>query len=411
MTTRAGANPGDGAARSGMGPGRLADHYRDLRLVVGSNVGVRRAARKVGLGSSGRRLPTTSPVGIKLELTYRCNLSCPFCYTDSPARTREQAADLSDDEWRRVVDESLGLGVVEAVVTGGEPLLRRALTLETIERLSAAGVGVTLNTNGWFVEDGTADRLAAFPGLQANVSIDGATPELHDSVRGLAGSWERSVRAVDRLLRRGVVVRAIHVVTPANERWLPAFLEHAWLLGVETIRLTGVAPLGAAARAGSWRVGLGRLRRTVRALERQHAREGSVTVRPATLAGVAMLEDVPPLALLVRPNGAVWIESVQPFSFGNVRDEPLASCWARIRDGWPRPEAVEWSNSIDASGRPPAAHVPYLDEELHLGGSGSRAAPRPEPKGLLFGVPEPPSAGGDLAGARALIAGLALSRR
>jgi hypothetical protein len=183
-----------------------------------------------------------------------------------------------------------------------------------------------------------------------------------------------------------------------------------WLLGVETIRATSVAPVGAAARAGSWSVGLGSLRRTVRALERQHDREGSVSVRPATLAGVAVLEDVPPLALLVRPNGAVWIESVQPFSFGNVRNEPLADAWARIRDGWPHPEAVEWFDSI-RGGSPPERNVPYLDEEIHLEGNGNGNGARPEPKGLSVGVPEPPPGGGDLAGARALISGLALSRR
>ena len=57
--------------------------------------------------------------------------------------------------------QSLELGIVEAVVTGGEPFLRRELTLEVIEDLAGAGVGVTLNTNGWFVDDEVARRLGA----------------------------------------------------------------------------------------------------------------------------------------------------------------------------------------------------------------------------------------------------------
>jgi MoaA/NifB/PqqE/SkfB family radical SAM enzyme len=98
---------------------------------------------------------------MKLELTHACNLRCDFCYTDSPRRTVERAIDLSDDAWRRVIAEGIELGVTEAVITGGEPLLRAPLALELLETLDRAGVATTISTNGWFVDDATADRLAA----------------------------------------------------------------------------------------------------------------------------------------------------------------------------------------------------------------------------------------------------------
>src|SRR5436190_19792318 len=96
----------------------------------------------------GRRPPRSlveapdRPIGAKLELTYACNLRCGFCYTDSPRRTLQRSVDLPDEDWRRVVRETLGLGILEAVVTGGEPLLRKDLTLELIETLASGGVGV-----------------------------------------------------------------------------------------------------------------------------------------------------------------------------------------------------------------------------------------------------------------------------
>src|SRR4051812_14715995 len=95
---------------------------------------VRAAAR--GRRHLGRRLrpsaeqvtrtgaPPEQPVGAKLELTYRCNLRCGFCYTDSPRKTVEGALDLSDADWRRIADEVIDLGAIEVVLTGGEPLLR-----------------------------------------------------------------------------------------------------------------------------------------------------------------------------------------------------------------------------------------------------------------------------------------------
>src|SRR5438046_10064269 len=95
----------------------------------------------------GRTSAPVRPVGVKLELTHACNLRCGFCYTDSPRHTLARTPDLADEDWLAVVDEAIALGVLEAVVTGGEPLLRRDLTLEVIERLDAAGAGTTLHTN------------------------------------------------------------------------------------------------------------------------------------------------------------------------------------------------------------------------------------------------------------------------
>src|SRR3954468_15767181 len=102
-----------------------------------ASVPLRRALRRLGHGRPARAVAPARPVGIKLELTHACNLRCAFCYTDSPRHTLAHTPDLSDDEWIAIVDEAIALGALEAVVTGGEPLLRRELTLALIERLEA----------------------------------------------------------------------------------------------------------------------------------------------------------------------------------------------------------------------------------------------------------------------------------
>src|SRR5438309_4133814 len=172
---------------------------------------VRAMARTVGLLHDVETAPPASPVGAKLELTYACNLRCGFCYTDSPRHTLERTAELADDDWRRVVGDLIELGVIEAVVTGGEPLLRQALALELLEMLNSAGIQVSLNTNGWFVDAALARRFAALAALRVYVSIDGATPELHDRARGVPGRWRRAARAVALLVGHGVRVQVVHV--------------------------------------------------------------------------------------------------------------------------------------------------------------------------------------------------------
>src|SRR5687768_1437916 len=143
--------------------------------------------------------------------------------------------ELSDEQWHDVAHQAADLGVIEVVLSGGEPFLRRGLVVDLLDRLAPRGIGLTLNTNGWFIDDELADHLATIPGLGAHISIDGATPALHDASRGVPGSWRRAIDATSRLLDRGVKVQIVQVVTPDNQHAFSDFLEQMWTLGVRSV--------------------------------------------------------------------------------------------------------------------------------------------------------------------------------
>lgn len=378
----------------------------------------RRAARRFGLLAAPRVPdPPARPVGVKLELTARCNLRCAFCYTDSPRQTLQHAVDLPDDVWRDIVEQAIEIGVIEAVVTGGEPFLKRALTLELLARLDGAGIGVSLNTNGWFVDEEIADRLAALRGVFVHVSIDGAAPSDHDAARGVPGSWRRAVRAVHLMVERGVPVQVVHVVTPANEHGVPAFLELAWLLGATAARLTPVAPIGGAARSADWGVNRNELISAVSDFQARRGDEMRIRVQNAGIDRITFYESFPPASMLIRPDGIARPDSLTPFAFGNVRRDPLARCWARIANGWKDDHILAWAASARDGALDPGALVPYRDDEAWIGGDSPSDEPRtqerpepklPEPAAAVAGAP--PSSVEEQASARAHVAGLALSR-
>lgn len=340
----------------------------------------------------GRRPPNSlteapeRPVGAKLEITYACNLRCGFCYTDSPRHTLQRTAEMSDDEWREVVRQSLELGIVEAVVTGGEPFLRRELTLELIETLTAARVGVTLNTNGWFVDEALASRLGAMPGVTAHVSLDGARANLHDSSRGVPGSWRRAVEGIDRLLGAGVGVCVVHVVTPDNADGVPALFEQMWALGVPWVRATPVVVTGAAARGGDWRISHKALAEAAESFRQRHGDAMRVQVSPGTGGGISLQGRSAPGSYLVRPNGDVRPDSLRPFTFGNAVRDGVESCWAAIREGWDDERINRWADSMKGPGDLRKSElVAYLDDEVPVvdgpnsrEGAGGRDAPVPE---------------------------------
>ena len=74
------------------------------------------------------------PYVISWNLTYRCNLACEHCYLDAggaPLVSTENFADRSElgtEECFRVIDEIAAFAPeCLAILTGGEPLLRRDL--------------------------------------------------------------------------------------------------------------------------------------------------------------------------------------------------------------------------------------------------------------------------------------------
>jgi MoaA/NifB/PqqE/SkfB family radical SAM enzyme len=316
--------------------------------------------------------PPEGPLGAKLEITYACNLRCGFCYTDSPRHTLQRTPELSDEQWREVVRQSLELGIVEAVVTGGEPFLRRELTLGLIEELVGAGVGVTLNTNGWFVDEEVARRLGALRGVTAHVSLDGARAGLHDGSRGVPGSWRRAVEGIDRLLGAGVGVCVVHVVTPTNANAVPDFLEQMWSLGVPWIRMTPVVVTGAAARGGDWHVSRTALQDAIDEFRQRHGDAMRIVLQPGTGGSVSLQGREAPGSYLVRPNGDVRPDSMRPFSFGNAARDGVAACWAAIREGWDDEQINRWANSMKGPGDLAKSDlVAYLDDEVPVAGGSS----------------------------------------
>jgi len=80
------------------------------------------------------------PLGLLAELTYRCPLGCPYC--SNPVFSGPGGEELSTEEWIRVLREGAELGVLHALFSGGEPVLRKDLA-----RLVAAAREKDLYTN------------------------------------------------------------------------------------------------------------------------------------------------------------------------------------------------------------------------------------------------------------------------
>jgi len=133
-----------------------------------------------------------------LQVTYRCNFRCQIC--DFWKEEHDPADELSLADVRHIGRQLGRLGTLIISLAGGEPLIREDL-FDVITILNRAGHFPILITNGWFVDETVArDILRA--GLQEiSVSVDYRDPARHDAQRGMPGSWQRAVRALELLNR------------------------------------------------------------------------------------------------------------------------------------------------------------------------------------------------------------------
>jgi Y-X(10)_GDL-associated radical SAM protein len=132
-----------------------------------------------------------TPVHVVWEITLACDLKCQHCGSRA-GRVRNR--ELSTEECLDLVRQFARLGTREITLIGGEAYLRKDW-LKIISEIRSNGILCTLQSGALNLTD---DRLwqAADSGLGAiGVSIDGLR-DLHDRLRGVAGSFDAAFRAL-----------------------------------------------------------------------------------------------------------------------------------------------------------------------------------------------------------------------
>lgn len=184
------------------------------------------------------------PLRYFFELTYRCNLNCPYCYVRgasgesgllefSPQATR-QKVELTLLEWKDVIAQVPRYSFVTLV--GGEPLLRqdfKDILFATSKRVFGK---LNVVTNGILLNDDTIDALISSKAMLLSVSLDG-WGEAHDKNRGAIGIFEKITKNLERLneKRRGsrLMVDIKTIVLKDNLDDLPKLYKYCCEQGFE----------------------------------------------------------------------------------------------------------------------------------------------------------------------------------
>lgn len=146
------------------------------------------------------------------NITQRCNLKCVHCYSHS--EDKKYSNELSTDEGVQLLDDLAGFGSPVVLFSGGEPLIRPDL-LKLIQHATVSGVRAVLSTNGTLIDETMATKLKDIGLSYVGISLDGLQ-KVHDSFRGVDGTFERVLRAINNCKAAGLKVGLRFTINKRN---------------------------------------------------------------------------------------------------------------------------------------------------------------------------------------------------
>jgi MoaA/NifB/PqqE/SkfB family radical SAM enzyme len=154
-----------------------------------------------------RSLTPKRPHHVQWMVTRKCNYHCKGCNVWQ----EQDAKELSTEEIKNGLDILKELGVIEIVISGGNPLLREDID-EIIEYASRHFITTVYDNGSLAAQKVDALRNADF----VAISIDSLDSKKNDYIKGVKGSLEKALHAVEKLHEEGINVSVTPTISQFN---------------------------------------------------------------------------------------------------------------------------------------------------------------------------------------------------
>ena len=203
------------------------------------------------IANNQERSPLDLPEGVPrlnsyyVYMTAGCNLACQHCWLSPKFQSNSSTGGHLDyDLFALAVNEGLPLGLSHVKLTGGEPLLHPDL-IKMVDLIKEKGLRLTIETNGVLLTKSLAHYLKENSSLaHISVSLDGATPEIHDPFRGVKGCFDEAVQGIRFLVEAGYHPQVIMSIHDGNVDEIEAMVGLAEKLGAGSVKFNLIQPTG-----------------------------------------------------------------------------------------------------------------------------------------------------------------------
>lgn len=152
------------------------------------------------------------PIAGTFELTGRCNFACKMCYVHVMNESEAKKHELSTEQWKKIFDDAYEAGMMFALLTGGECLLRPDFK-ELYLHLWNRGVNITVNTNGYLLDESYVSFFERHPPKRIQISLYGSNESVYESVTGIP-AFSRVTRNIAQLMKTQIDI--VIAITPSR---------------------------------------------------------------------------------------------------------------------------------------------------------------------------------------------------
>jgi MoaA/NifB/PqqE/SkfB family radical SAM enzyme len=112
------------------------------------------------------------------------------------------------------------MGTNLIAMMGGEPFLRNDWNI-IATHIKNLGLELTIISNGFLINEKTISQLKKLDPYTVAISLDGSSAEVHDSIRGVNGSFDKCKNSVEMLLDENINTSVVTTVHKQNFAELP----------------------------------------------------------------------------------------------------------------------------------------------------------------------------------------------
>jgi radical SAM protein len=166
-----------------------------------------------------------NPMLVYWEMTQACGLACKHCRAE--AISKPQPFELNTTESKAFLQQLVGFGepLPHLILTGGDPLRRRDL-FSLIDHARTLGLAVSITPSATpELTDAAIDKLQKHGIQSLGLSLDGSCVTKHDLIRGISGTFERTIRAARHAGKIGLPIQVNTLVSEETADDLPAIYQ------------------------------------------------------------------------------------------------------------------------------------------------------------------------------------------
>lgn len=161
-------------------------------------------------------LPDRPILGI-LELTSRCNFSCPHCYLGNKYSVRELSFDLVCN----LLEQCREMKIEKVLLTGGEVGTRKDL-VEIIKFAHRCGLKIDISTNGSLLSEEVLDAIKKYVD-KVQITVYGMKKETYSRSSSDPAALETVIALVEKISSEKLI--CTFTLTPYNYQDLSTFLK------------------------------------------------------------------------------------------------------------------------------------------------------------------------------------------